>query len=132
MEGTSDDEYVDDKDWEVPQHQFLYFRITLDDCVVNNTINNLTLCSHTDYWVALETIGTDIVGLSGNHVNDFGREGARESLTWYQSNDIPIYGSGFTPEEAWDFVFPQQGSKPMFFDLSSPIQVDQLIGGIAV
>jgi len=72
----------------------------LEDCVVNNTVNNLILCSHTSYWEALRAIGTDIVGLSGNHVNDFGRDGARESLTFYQEHKIPIYGSGFTPEEA--------------------------------
>jgi poly-gamma-glutamate synthesis protein (capsule biosynthesis protein) len=72
----------------------------LDDCVVNNTLNNLILCSHTDYWATLEAVGTDIVGLSGNHVNDFGYAGARRSLQFYKDNDIPIYGSGFTPEEA--------------------------------
>lgn len=72
----------------------------LDDCVVNNTVNNLVLCSHTDYWVTLEAVGTDIVGLSGNHVNDFGREGARQSLQFYQDQEIPIYGSGLTIEEA--------------------------------
>lgn len=72
----------------------------LDDCVVNNTLNNLILCSHTDYWATLEAVGTDIVGLSGNHVNDFGREGARRSLQFYKDNNIPIYGSGFTIEEA--------------------------------
>ena len=72
----------------------------LEDCVVNNTENNLTLCSHTSYWATLEAVGTDIVGLSGNHVNDFGRTGARESLTFYHDHHIPIYGSGFTPAEA--------------------------------
>ncbi len=72
----------------------------LDDCVVRNTVNNLTLCSHTSYWEILEAIGTDIVGLSGNHVNDFGRDGATESLTFYKENNIPIYGSGFNVEEA--------------------------------
>jgi poly-gamma-glutamate synthesis protein (capsule biosynthesis protein) len=72
----------------------------LDDCVVNNTPNNLTLCSHTSYWAALQAIGTDIVGLSGNHVNDFGREGARRSLRFYREHKIPIYGSGLTIEEA--------------------------------
>lgn len=72
----------------------------LDDCVVNNTLNNLVLCSHTSYWEALAAVGTDIVGLSGNHVNDFGREGARRSLQFYKDNNIPIYGSGLTIEEA--------------------------------
>jgi len=72
----------------------------LDDCVVNNTLNNLILCSHTAYWETLQAVGTDIVGLSGNHVNDFGRDGARRSLQFYKDNNIPIYGSGLTIEEA--------------------------------
>lgn len=72
----------------------------LDDCVVNNTLNNLILCSHTSYWATLEAVGTDIVGLSGNHVNDFGREGARRSLQFYRDHNIPIYGSGMNIEEA--------------------------------
>lgn len=72
----------------------------LDDCVADPTENNLILCSHPNYWAALEALGTDIVGLSGNHVNDFGREGARRSLTWYRENGIPYYGSGFNVNEA--------------------------------
>jgi len=72
----------------------------LDDCVANPTENNLILCSDTAYWATLEAIGTDIVGLSGNHVNDFGRDGARRSLSWYRDNGIPIYGSGFNVAEA--------------------------------
>jgi poly-gamma-glutamate synthesis protein (capsule biosynthesis protein) len=77
----------------------------LDDCVVNNTNNNLVLCSHTSYWEVLEAVGTDIVGLSGNHVNDFGYDGARESLTFYRENEIPIYGSGFDVTEACEPLF---------------------------
>ena len=72
----------------------------LDDCVANPAENNLILCSDTDYWATLEAMGTDIVGLSGNHVNDFGRDGARRSLSWYRDNGIPIYGSGFNLTEA--------------------------------
>lgn len=72
----------------------------LDDCEVANYENNLTLCSHTSYKAILDVIGTDIVGLSGNHVNDFGRDGARESLQFYAEHDVPIYGSGLTAEEA--------------------------------
>lgn len=72
----------------------------LDDCVVNAATDNLVLCSHTNYWAALEALGTDIVGLSGNHVNDFGRDGARRSIGWYREHKIPIYGSGLNVEEA--------------------------------
>jgi Bacterial capsule synthesis protein PGA_cap len=72
----------------------------LDDCKVNATPDNLVLCSDTTYWKALEAIGTDIVGLSGNHVNDFGYDGARRSLQFYRDNKIPIFGSGLNVEEA--------------------------------
>ncbi len=72
----------------------------IDGCKVDNTYMNLTLCSDYPYWAALEAIGTDIVGLSGNHVNDFGRDGARESLQFYRQRRIPIYGSGLDEKEA--------------------------------
>ncbi len=69
-------------------------------CQVNNTYMNLVLCSDYPYLQALEAIGVDIVGLSGNHVNDFGRDGARESLQFYKDHDLPVYGSGLNEEEA--------------------------------
>jgi poly-gamma-glutamate synthesis protein (capsule biosynthesis protein) len=72
----------------------------LGNCKVNATKNNLVLCSHTSYWEALNAIGTDLVGLSGNHVNDFGRKGARSSIQFYRDNKIPIYGSGLNEDEA--------------------------------
>ncbi len=72
----------------------------IQGCVLNTTSGNLIMCSDYPYWEALEAIGTDIVGLSGNHVNDFGRQGALESLAFYRERDIPIYGSGRNLEEA--------------------------------
>jgi poly-gamma-glutamate synthesis protein (capsule biosynthesis protein) len=87
----------------------------LEDCVVNNTTNNLVLCSHTSYWAVLEAVGTDIVGLSGNHVNDFGYDGARESLTWYRENNIPIYGSGLNVTEACEPLFWEHNGNTFAF-----------------
>ncbi len=72
----------------------------IQGCRVNNTYMNLVLCSDYPYWAALEAIGVDIVGLSGNHVNDFGRDGARESIAFYRDRGIPIYGSGLNTDEA--------------------------------
>jgi poly-gamma-glutamate synthesis protein (capsule biosynthesis protein) len=69
-------------------------------CKVNTKPNNLRFCSKPAYWKALELVGTDIVGLSGNHVNDFGRKGARESLAFYKKIGVPVYGSGLNEEEA--------------------------------
>ncbi|MCP4165237.1 MAG: hypothetical protein GY759_05000 [Chloroflexi bacterium] len=69
-------------------------------CKVNPSTSNLTFCSKPAYWAALQAIGADIVGLSGNHVNDFGRKGARESIAFYRDNGISIYGSGLDTTEA--------------------------------
>ncbi len=69
-------------------------------CRVNTSANSLRFCSDPSYWAALAAIGTDVVGLSGNHVNDFGRQGARESLAFYKNNGIPVYGSGLDEKAA--------------------------------
>jgi poly-gamma-glutamate synthesis protein (capsule biosynthesis protein) len=72
----------------------------IEGCKVNASADNLKFCSKPEYWAALEAVGTDIVGLSGNHVNDFGRKGAQQSLAFYKDNGIPVYGSGLNEEEA--------------------------------
>lgn len=87
----------------------------LEDCAVNNSENNLVLCSDTTYWASLEAVGADIIGLSGNHVNDFGRDGARESIGWYRANNIPIYGSGLTEDEACAPLFWQDHGNTFAF-----------------
>jgi poly-gamma-glutamate synthesis protein (capsule biosynthesis protein) len=74
-------------------------------CEVDRRADNLVFCSDYDYWGALEAIGTDIVGLSGNHVNDFGYDGARESIAFYRERGIPIYGSGLNLDEACAPIF---------------------------
>ena len=88
----------------------------LEGCDVNPTLNNMILCSSPAYWAALEALGTDIVGLSGNHVNDFGQAGARESIGRYRENGIPIYGSGLNEEEACaPLLFEHNGNRFAFF-----------------
>ncbi len=88
----------------------------LEGCDVDPTLNNMILCSSPAYWAALEALGTDIVGLSGNHVNDFGQEGARQSIGWYRENRIPIYGSGLNEEEACaPLLFEHNGNRFAFF-----------------
>lgn len=88
----------------------------LEQCDANPTLNNMILCSDPAYWAALEAIGTDIVGLSGNHINDFGRDGARESINWYRENGIPIYGGGLNEEEACKpLLLYHRGNRLAFF-----------------
>ena len=84
-------------------------------CKVNTSSSSLRFCSDPKYRAALAEIGTDIVGLSGNHVNDFGRKGALESLALYKDNSIPVYGSGLNEHEACaPLLLEHNGQKLVF------------------
>ena len=72
----------------------------LPDCVADNTLNNLILCSHNDYWENLALSGVDAIGLSGNHQNDFGYAAMRQSLAFYEEKAVPIYGGGENDQAA--------------------------------
>lgn len=66
----------------------------IQGCQVDLTPNKLIFCSDCDYWEGLEAVGSDIIGLSGNHVNDFGLEGPAETLAFYRDRGINTYGGG--------------------------------------
>ena len=51
-----------------------------DGCVADNTLNNVLLCSKPEYWENLELSGVDAIGLTGNHMNDFGYDNFRSTL----------------------------------------------------
>lgn len=70
-------------------------------CETNRTLNNLVFCSSPAYMAALEAIGTDIVGLTGNHQNDYGPENALKSLDIYAEAGLPVYGGGRNKAEAF-------------------------------
>jgi hypothetical protein len=64
------------------------------DCAVNNTRNNIILCSKPEYFLNLELSGVDAVGLTGNHMNDFGYANDLASLAFYAEKKIPVYAAG--------------------------------------
>ncbi len=66
----------------------------IPDCVADNSLNNLILCSRPEYWANLELSGVDAVGLTGNHQNDFGYDAMHWSLGYYKEKGIPVYGGG--------------------------------------
>lgn len=72
----------------------------VQDCQVNASENNLTLCSRPEYLEALRGVGVDIVGLTGNHLNDFGGDANLESLQFYRDENLPTYGGGVDLEES--------------------------------
>jgi poly-gamma-glutamate synthesis protein (capsule biosynthesis protein) len=72
----------------------------VEGCKVNTTRNNIILCSKPEYFENLALTGVDAVGLTGNHMNDFGHENDLASLAFYAEKGIPVYAAGANEEAA--------------------------------
>ncbi len=84
-------------------------------CVTNTSAENLTFCSSPDYMAALEAIGTDIIGLTGNHQNDYGRADALVSLDIYAAAGLPVYGGGRNKKEAFAPLYIEHNGNRLAF-----------------
>ena len=91
-----------------------------EDCIVDASENNLTLCSSPEYLEALRDVGVDIVGLTGNHLNDFGKDASLWSIQFYKDEDIPTYGGGANLEESLKpLVVQHNGNRLVFLGANS-------------
>lgn len=70
------------------------------NCVANGSPNNLVLCSKPAYWENLALSGVDAIGLTGNHLNDFGWKANLGTLAFYKEKQIPVYGGGANDQAA--------------------------------
>ena len=90
------------------------------DCETNTSMDNLTFCSKPEYMAALTDSGVDIIGLTGNHQNDYGREDAVTSLDIYDEAKLPVYGGGRNKEEAFaPFYMEHNGNRLAFLGANS-------------
>jgi poly-gamma-glutamate synthesis protein (capsule biosynthesis protein) len=64
------------------------------DCETNTDEDNLVFCSKPEYMETLRASGADIIGLTGNHQNDYGYNDALISLDIYAEEGLPVYGGG--------------------------------------
>ena len=91
-----------------------------EDCVVDASENNLTLCSSPEYLEALRDVGVDIVGLTGNHLNDFGKDASLWSIQFYKDEEIPTYGGGDNLEDSLKpLVVQHNGNRLVFLGANS-------------
>ncbi len=72
----------------------------VEECETDVRLDNYNFCTKTEYMETLRLSGVDIIGLTGNHQNDFGRKAAYASLDFYEQEGLPVYGGGRTVEEA--------------------------------
>ncbi|MEZ4680669.1 MAG: CapA family protein [Caldilineaceae bacterium] len=84
-------------------------------CETDTRMDNLTFCSKPDYMEALTAAGVDIIGLTGNHQNDYGREDAVASLDIYDAAGLPVYGGGRNKEEAFAPLYLEHNGNRLAF-----------------
>ncbi len=86
-----------------------------EDCPEPNPIGGTTFCSQDDYFALLQDIGTDVVELTGNHVNDWGPDSVRHSLELYEAADMVYFGGGRDQEDAQQpALFEHNGNRIAF------------------
>jgi poly-gamma-glutamate capsule biosynthesis protein CapA/YwtB (metallophosphatase superfamily) len=61
---------------------------------------NFILCSRPEYLDLLKDVGTDIVEMTGDHLQDRGVQALLDTLVLYKENNIPYYGGGANEAEA--------------------------------
>jgi poly-gamma-glutamate synthesis protein (capsule biosynthesis protein) len=64
------------------------------DCPAPNPVGGTTFCSADRYFALLDALGTDVVELTGNHVNDWGADTFSETLSLYTAAGMSTFGGG--------------------------------------
>jgi poly-gamma-glutamate synthesis protein (capsule biosynthesis protein) len=84
-------------------------------CETDTRMDNLTFCSKPAYMQALTDVGVDIIGLTGNHQNDYGRTNAVISLEIYEEAGLPVYGGGRHKEDAFAPLYLEHNGNQLAF-----------------
>lgn len=96
----------------------------------------LIFCSKPEYIELLESVGTDIVDLTGNHGVDWGRDALSFSLDLYRSRGWAYYAAGENLNEARDAVLVEHNGNRFAFLGCNPagpayIWAGEDFGGVA-
>lgn len=96
----------------------------------------LIFCSKPEYIELLESVGTDIVDLTGNHGVDWGRDALSFSLDLYRSRGWVYYAAGENLAEARDAAFVEHNGNRFAFLGCNPagpayIWAGEDFGGVA-
>lgn len=64
------------------------------DCPYPNPIGGTTFCSRDAYFELLQWLGVDVIELTGNHLNDYGRENLLRTIDMYANAGMSWFGGG--------------------------------------
>jgi poly-gamma-glutamate capsule biosynthesis protein CapA/YwtB (metallophosphatase superfamily) len=84
------------------------------DCVVEGS-GSLSFCSHDDYIALLEEINTNIVELTGNHLEDKGVQWLDHSLEMYRERGWKWFGGGANQAEGEKALTIAHGANNLAF-----------------
>lgn len=69
-------------------------------CPEPNPIGGTSFCSQDEYFALLEEIGTDVIELTGNHLNDWGADNVGRTIDMYEAAGMDYFGGGRNSEDA--------------------------------
>lgn len=75
----------------------------------------LVFCSRPEYVELLRYVGTDVIELTGNHMNDYGNEWMDYTLDMYDQEGWPYFGGGRNLEDSYRPAFFEIGSNKIAF-----------------
>jgi hypothetical protein len=70
------------------------------DCPYPNPLGGTTFCSHDSYLTLLKELGTDVIELTGNHLNDWGAGSFTHTIELYNQEGWQTFGGGNSAAEA--------------------------------
>jgi poly-gamma-glutamate synthesis protein (capsule biosynthesis protein) len=91
------------------------------DCPKQPTPNRAVFCSDPSYWELLRSIGTDVIELTGNHLNDYGVEPISYTLDLYERGGVPYFGGGRTITEAARYITLTHNGNVLAFAGCNPV-----------
>jgi hypothetical protein len=77
--------------------------------------DSLSFCSSDSYIELLESIGADIIELSGDHLNDHGVDAMFHTLEIYSQHGLVVYGGGKTLQDGLEPVFIEHNGNKIAF-----------------
>lgn len=86
-----------------------------EKCPPHTLGSYLVFCTPESYMELLRSVGTDIVELTGDHFQDYGREGMLFTLDLYAKEGWPVYGGGKDIFEARQAVKLEINSNKLAF-----------------